>query len=85
MAPAIELTFDTDGTVTKSEVRDALSGLTEDDLSNSSPVSPGGEDIAIVETPEVVGDEQVVVRASGDAEEFTKTSTGAIIDRKSVV
>ena len=59
----------------KAAVRDALSDLSDDDVSVSSPISAGGREAAVV-----VGDNTVIVRVIGHGGEWTKKSTEAVID-----
>lgn len=69
---ALEHTYEADG-VDRSEVRSALSELTDDDVSESSPVTAGGSELAVV-----VADGELIIREGGHDGEWTKTSETAV-------
>lgn len=59
---------------TRSDVQDQLDTITDDDVSNSSPVSSGVPEASIV-----VGDGAAHVRVEGHDGDFTKTSERALL------
>lgn len=73
---SLEHTYEV-GEVDRAAVRDALSGLTDDDVTVSSPVTAGGLELAVE-----VGEGVLVVREEGHDGEWSKTSESAV--RKAV-
>lgn len=78
MAQDLYHEYSTTGSVSRSDVRDALSGLTDDDITESSPITAGAAEVG-VETR----DGTVIVRVSGHEGEWSKTSETAL--RRAVV
>lgn len=69
----LELVFETDGELSKSDVRSSLRGLSDDELTKTSPVTEGGSELAVV----VTGG-SVTVREEGHDGEWSKTSETAV-------
>lgn len=74
MGSRLVASFELDG-ASRRAVRAALGGLTDDDLSASSPISAGGREAAVV-----VSDGTAVVRVIGHDGDWTKKSTQAVLD-----
>lgn len=66
--------YEAESGVSKAAVRDALSALSEDDVSSSSPVSAGGQELAVDDT----GDGALAVICEGHGGDWTKTSEEAV-------
>lgn len=73
MTSRLEVVFEADG-VSRRDVRAALEGLTDDDLSVSSPISPGGREAGVA-----IEDGDVVVRVEGHDGDWTRKSTRAVV------
>jgi len=73
MASNITLTFDAPG-AGYTDVREALSGLTDDDVSVSSPISEGGSEAAVV-----VDGNTIEVRVDGHEGDWTKKSQNGVV------
>ena len=74
MGSRLVATFELDG-ASRRDVRAALGGLTDDDLSASSPISAGGREAAVV-----VDGDVAVVKVAGHDGDWTKKSTQAVLD-----
>lgn len=74
MARSIHIVFDAEDSVTSGDIRDAVSELTEDDISVRSPISEGAPEIGTT-----TGDGWMGVVA-GSGQDWTKTSQQAVID-----
>lgn len=70
---SLEAVFETDGAVRYGDVRDALSAVEDDAVSESSPVSGGLSEVAVV-----VAD-SVIITVSGHGAGWTKTSQQAVV------
>lgn len=74
MADHITIEAETrDGPVPYSAVREAMASLSDDDVSKTSPVTPGGSEVG------VTGGENVEIRVEGHSGEFTKTTEEALV------
>lgn len=73
MAQRLHHEYQTDGAVTAGMVRDAVSSLTEDDITNTSPITAGGSEVGI----EVDGT-ALHVRVEGHEGDWSKTSEDAL-------
>lgn len=73
MASRLYHRYSTERGVQKPAVRNALSLLTNDDVSVGSPISAGASEVAIV-----IEDGDVVVRVEGHEGEWTQTSEAAV-------
>lgn len=76
MASNIEVTADVDDGFDERALRTALAALTDDDLSASSPVSPGAPEVAVDHNSD---DGIVHVRCEGHDGDFTKTTQRALV------
>lgn len=76
MASTIEVTADTDSSFSRPALRAALDGITDDDVSVSSPVTDGAPEAAIDHNRD---DGVVHVRVEGHDGDFTKTSQQALV------
>lgn len=65
--------YETDGSVSSAAVRAAIGSLTNDDVSNSSPISAGGGEVGTSFDGDVL-----VVRVAGHGGDWTKTSEEAL-------
>jgi len=74
MAPHITITADHDGSLDNEALRDALADL---DVSESSPVNAGGNEVGTSHTTDTVTVTAGGANADGD---FTKTSQDALVD-----
>lgn len=74
MAQKLHHEYEASGGVTRQAIRQALAGLTDDDLSNSSPVTPGVPEAGIE-----IADGTVHLRVQGHDGDWTKTSEQAVI------
>lgn len=75
MASHIEVTADVNGDFSERALRTALAALTDEDLSESSPVSAGAQEVAVDHNQR---DGVVHVRCEGHSGDFTKTSERAL-------
>jgi len=74
MADHITIEAETqDGPVPYSAVREAMASLSDDDVSKTSPVTPGGSEVG------VTGGENVEIHVEGHSGEFTKTTEEALV------
>jgi len=73
MASHATFTFDAPG-ASYTDIRAALSGLTEDDVSVSSPISEGGSEAAVV-----VNGDTAEVRIDGHDGSWTKKSQKGVV------
>jgi hypothetical protein len=77
MASDLYHRYATDSPVNGVDVRRALSELTEDDLSNKSPITPSATNVAV--SPSSANEDgAVVVRVRGHGGEWSKTSETAL-------
>lgn len=76
MAQNLEHKYATPGSVQRRRVREELEQLTDDDVSVSSPITGGAEEVAIV-TPGPDSD-YLVVRVENHDGDWTKTSEKAL-------
>jgi len=77
MAQDIHLTFDAEDGVEYSDVMDAAHELTEDDISEKSPVSAGAPEVGVEFSED---DGRVLhVRVEGHSGDWSKTSQNALI------
>jgi len=74
---ALEHAYSFEGTAPRAAVRDALAGLTADDLTEKSPVTAGGTELAVT-VGEHDGEEVLLVREEGHGGEWSKTSERAV-------
>jgi hypothetical protein len=74
---ALEHKYSTTRDINKRQIRSALARLTDEDLSESSPVSAGGEELAVT-TGTHDGEDVWVVREEGNDGDWTKTSERAV-------
>lgn len=72
MGSRLVATFEVDG-ASKRDIRSALEGLADDDLSASSPISAGGREAAVV-----VDGDVAFVKVVGHDGDWTKKSTAAV-------
>lgn len=57
------------------DFRDEVSALTDDDVSQTSPVTAGGNEVGVIVT-----DDEVTLTVEGHGGEFTKTTESALIE-----
>lgn len=77
MAQNLYHEYTASGDVTRPEVREALDGLTDDDISDSSPITEGAEEAAVAVQHTSEGS-AVVVTVEGHDGEWTYTSENAV-------
>ena len=75
MASHIEVTADVSERFDPAQLRAAISSLTEDDLSQSSPITAGGDEVGVAYN---AAESAVVCRVNGHAGSWTKTSEDAL-------
>lgn len=75
MSRSIHIRFETDGTVSSGDIREAYAGLSEDDVSKSSPITGSSGEIATT-----TGDGWVGVAVGSAPDGWTKTSQEALVD-----
>jgi hypothetical protein len=75
MASHIEVTADVDDSFERAALREELSALTDDDVSQSSPISEGAPEAGIAHNR---AESVVTVRVEGHGGSWTKTSMDAL-------
>lgn len=73
MASDLYHRYETDGDVSMADVRAALESLSDDDVSVSSPISPGAAGVGTA-----LDEGDVVIRVEGQGGDWTKTSEDAL-------
>lgn len=79
MAQNLYHEYTASGDVTRPAVREALDGLTDDDISGSSPITAGAEEAAVAVQRTGEGS-AVIVNVEGHGGEWTRMSEDAVMD-----
>lgn len=74
MTADIEIAVDASSTVTRQDIRSALDALTEDDISETSPVTAGCPEAVAVNV-----EDGLLVRCEGHDGDWTRTSERAVL------